>query len=141
MSDKKFHALAKKGDGALVRSGSVWTYPGAEMDRSGTNLRLPVEYVTDAEVQEALGAGHLTASVHGLDGQVAAVRVAKDGEGPTAIPMTMVGTSEAGTELPPNSRPTHDAAKATPAEIEGDKLGPPPPPPEAKATPTTGGRK
>jgi hypothetical protein len=109
--------------------------------RRGTNLRLPVEYVTDAEVQEALGAGHLTASVHGFDGQAHGVRIAKDANFPNALTLATVGTSEAGTELPPNSRPTHDAAKATPKEIEEDKLGPPPPPPEAKATPTIGGRK
>jgi hypothetical protein len=119
-----YRALAAKADGVLVRNGSVWTYPGAPMDRSGTNLRLPLEYVTDETVQAALADGSLSPGVHDASG-VIAVRVTAEGM-PRAITMAQAGTSEAGTELPPNSRPEHDAARATPEEIEQGKLGPAP---------------
>lgn len=108
-------ALAEKGDGVLTKVGNVWSYPGAPMDRSGTNLRLPVEFVTDAEVQAAIQAEEAHASVLGFGGEVSAVRFGEAGT-ITAIGVHQIGTSEAGTELPPNSRPTHDAARALPGE-------------------------
>jgi len=114
MTDKTtFGTLASKGDGVLVKRGSVWTYPTAEMDRSGTNIQLPVEYVSDAEVQQALRDGKLQPVTTDALGAPLAVRVS-DKDAPEAITVVQTGTPEAGTELPPNSRPTHDAGMKPP---------------------------
>lgn len=103
-----FGDLASKGEGVLVKRGSVWTYPSCETDRSGTNIQLPVEYVSDAEVQQALRDGKLHPTTTDGVGAPVSVRVA-DGDAPVAISVVMAGTPEAGTELPPGSRPSVDA--------------------------------
>lgn len=126
MSEKKsttsFEALAAKGDGVLVKRGDVWTYPTAEMDGSGTNLRLPVEYVTDTEVQEALRSGGLNPVTTLPSGAVMSVRVKGDGEAPAAISVAQAGTPEAGTELPHNSRPSHDAGMKRMTQGDAERL-------------------
>jgi hypothetical protein len=114
-----FRELAEKGNGVLVRRGSVWSYPGAPNDASGTNLQLPAEYVTDVEVQEALRVGDLVAVTQTPANQVMSVRLkGKNGDPMAKISTVQAGTAEAGTQLPPNSRPTHDAGRAaiSPAE-------------------------
>jgi hypothetical protein len=110
MSEAKtpYREIAAKGDGVLVKRGAVWTYPTAEMDPSGTNVRLPVEYVSDAEVQQALRDGKMHPVTTETTGAVLSVRVT-DGAAPAAISVTQAGTPEAGTELPVGSRPSHDA--------------------------------
>lgn len=118
-SSSTFRAIAEKGEGVLVRHPSgVWTYPDAPMDTSGTNLRLPQEYVSDAEVQKALAEGHLLGVTNDPGSGLRSVRL-KAGKGDEAIVMSVAaaGTAEAGTELPPNSRPSMDAgAKVMTAE-------------------------
>lgn len=116
MSDLK--TLAEKGNGILVKRGTVWSYAGAELDTSGTNLRLPVEYVSDADVQAALRDGSFMAAVTDPYGTVTSVRVA--GEGVVAVTAGLAGTAEMGTELPVNSRVENDAGAGvvTQAEIE-----------------------
>lgn len=47
-------ALAANGNGLLIRTGSKWSYPGAQ--REGTNLRIPSPNVDDSRVQAALDA-------------------------------------------------------------------------------------
>ena len=104
----KVGPLAAKGGGNLVRhpGSGVWSYPGAPMDNSGTNVHLPVEYVTDAEVRAALDAGEL----HPIMGDGNSVRVrGSNNAPPIAISMAMAGSPEVGTELPIGSRPSHDA--------------------------------
>ncbi len=109
MIDKTaYAALAAKGDGVLVKRGSVWTYPTAETDGSGTNIKLPVEYVTDQEVQQALRDGALVPATTETTGAPLSVRIKTD-DAPAAISVAQAGTPEAGTDLPPNSRPSHDA--------------------------------
>jgi hypothetical protein len=121
MSEKAatFHDLAAKGEGVLVKRGDVWTYPAADRDRSGTNVVLPVEYVSDAEVQQAIRDGHVHPATTAPGGAVLSVRVT-DGEAGKAISVAQAGTPEAGTELPPNSRPSHDAGMkpASPHDAE-----------------------
>lgn len=116
-----FSDLAKKGDGILVKRGSVWTYPTAEMDRSGTNIQLPVEYVSDAEVQEALRGNKMHPVTTSATGEVLSVRIT-DGEAPAAISVVQAGTPEAGTELPPNSRPSHDAGMKPTSAADTERL-------------------
>ncbi|GGC90447.1 hypothetical protein [Chelatococcus reniformis] len=111
MAEKKQNgaaALAKKGDGVLTRVGSVWTHPGCAIDPSGTNLRLPSEYVSDAEVREMLQAGDLVGVTQTVGGELLSVRLKGDA-GTVVLTTAQAGTAEAGTELPSNSRPTHDA--------------------------------
>lgn len=111
--------LASKGDGLLVKRGSVWTYPSCDTDRSGTNVQLPTEYVSDAVVQEALRDGKLHPATTDGVGAPIAVRVS-GGETVAAVSVVQAGTPEAGTELPPNSRPSVDAGMkpADPEEVE-----------------------
>jgi hypothetical protein len=118
----KVHELAAKGDGMLVRRGNVWSYPGASIDASGTNLHLPVEYVTDEEVQAALGTGDMFAVTRTADNQVLSVRI-KDGDedAPAVLTTAQAGTADAGTELPANSRPSHDAGKSTITSAEASE--------------------
>jgi hypothetical protein len=123
MSETKaltFQELAAKGDGVLVKRGNVWTYPNAENDRSGTNLVLPLEYVSDAEVKKALQEGHLHAATAQMGGEVLSVRLKGIGAAPKVLNVVQAGTPEAGTELPPGSRVEHDAGKrtATAEELE-----------------------
>ncbi|GGC70724.1 hypothetical protein [Chelatococcus reniformis] len=117
MAEKKQNgaaALAKKGDGVLTRVGSVWTYPGCAIDPSGTNLRLPLEYVSDAEVKELLQAGDLVGVTQSVGGELLSVRLKGD-DGAVVLTTAQAGTAEAGTELPPGSRPTHDAGASVAA--------------------------
>jgi hypothetical protein len=116
-----FAALAGKGDGILIKRGTVWTYPAAEIDRSGTNVQLPLEYVTDAEVQEALRGGELHPATTGPGGDVLSVRLS-DGDVKAAISVAQAGTPEAGTELPPNSRPSHDAGMKSMSAADAERL-------------------
>ncbi|WP_342106311.1 hypothetical protein [Methylobacterium sp. SI9] len=106
-------SLLEEGNGVLVKRGSVWSYPGCPNDRSGTNLVLPIESVSDAEVQAALVSGDLVAKAGDVMGGTTAV-TAKPAEGEivmTVNPM-LAGSVEAATELPLNSRPTHDAGRS-----------------------------
>ena len=106
-------ALMEKGYGVLVKRGPVWTYPGAPNDRNGTNLTLPVKSVTDVEVQAALASGDLVVrgtDVMGVTNAVAAKP--EDGILVRVINPIHAGSVEVATELPPNSRPTHDAGKS-----------------------------
>ncbi|WP_407529425.1 hypothetical protein [Methylobacterium oryzisoli] len=112
-------ALADKGPGVLVKRGAVWTYPGAPVDSAGTNLQLPVEYVSDADVQEALSGGDLVAAVVDPFGVVSAVRVA--GGEVKAVTMGLAGSAEMGTELPPNSRVEHDAGRVMLSQAEAEQ--------------------
>lgn len=111
------HALIKKGDGVLVKRGNVWTYAGAPIDRSGTNLQLPEEYITEAEVHKLLASGELVAATHSAMHDVLSVRLKNDGDA-ISITTAQAGTADAGTELPRNSRPEQDAGarQLTPAE-------------------------
>jgi hypothetical protein len=120
MSDLK--TILEKGGGTLVRFGSVWSYPGAPIDPSGTNLRLPIEHASDAEVREALQAGDLAAVTIHADGTAIAVRAVKKGEQVAVLTSAQVGTAEAGTELPVGSRPSVDAGKA-PLGVEASEKG------------------
>lgn len=47
-------ALAAQGDGSLVRVNGAWTYAGAPLDTTGTNLRLPVATVSARRVWAAI---------------------------------------------------------------------------------------
>ncbi len=108
--------LAMKTDNEkLMRFGHVWSYPGAPIDNSGSNLRLPTEYVTDEQVQKALAAGELQALVIEPGGRVTVVQIASD-EQPKVISTVQAGTAEVGTELPPGSTPSLDAAMQQPAD-------------------------
>jgi len=118
-SKADFQALADKGAGSLIKVGGVWSYPGAPVDTSGTNLQLPVEYVSDADVQEALRDGTLVAAVNDPYGNVSAVRIAQ--EGVTVVPAGLTGTAEMGTELPPGSRPKHDAGRRVVTQAEAER--------------------
>jgi len=114
-------SLLGKGS-VLVKRGSVWSYPGSPNDRSGTNLVMPLDYVTDAEVQEALASGNLVVAAVDTYGGVAAVK-AKPAEGETVriVNPALAGTAEAGTEIPVNSRPTHDAGRS---DVEAEYVVP-----------------
>ncbi|TCR60950.1 hypothetical protein [Bosea sp. BK604] len=100
--------LLEKGDGTLVRTNGVWSYPGAPLDPSGTNLRLPIDHVSDAEVQAALGDESLVVAVTNPDGTALAVRVKGDGAH-RVLTTAQAGTAEAVTELPVGSHPSVDA--------------------------------
>ena len=115
------NSLLAKGN-VLVKRGSVWSYPGSPNDRSGTNLVMPLDYVTDAEVQEALASGDLVVAAVDTYGGVAAVK-AKPAEGETVriVNPALAGTAEAGTEMPVNSRPTHDAGRS---DVEAEYVVP-----------------
>lgn len=116
-----YRDLASKGEGVLVKRGSVWTYPSCETDRSGTNIQLPTEYVSDAEVQQALRDGKAYPATTDGTGAPVFVRVT-DGDIPASISVVQAGTPEAGTELPPNSRPTHDAGMKPLTEDDAQPL-------------------
>jgi hypothetical protein len=120
MADLK--TLAAKGNGILVKRGTVWSYAGADLDTSGTNLRLPVEYVSDADVQAALQDGSFMAAVTDPFGSVTSVRLAADGV--VAVTAGLAGTAEMGTELPLNSRVESDAGAGlvTQAQIEAQTV-------------------
>lgn len=118
-SKADFQALADKGAGSLIKVGGVWSYPGAPVDVSGTNLRLPVEYLSDAAVQEGLRNGTLVAAVNDPYGNVSAVRIAQDGV--IVVPAGLTGTGEMGTELPVGSRPEHDAGRQPITQVQAEK--------------------
>ena len=113
--------LAKKGNGVLVKHGNVWSYAGAPIDRSGTNLQLPEEYITDAEVREMLESGELVVATHTPMHEPMAVRVKGDEE-VAVVSTVQAGTPEAGTELPPNSRVESDAGMKRLASAEAAEL-------------------
>jgi hypothetical protein len=110
--------LLAKGEGVLSKRGNVWTYPGCLNDTSGTNLVLPLEYVTDVDVQKALSDGKLSAAVITPAGYVSSVRLAS--EGVAVVQAGLAGSAEMGTELPPNSRVASDAGAGVtkPADAE-----------------------
>jgi septal ring-binding cell division protein DamX len=122
MSDEKsvsVRSLIKKGEGVLIKRNGVWTYPGCANDPSGTNLVLPLEHVSDAEVQKALSDGDLRAAMTTPTGAVSAVRLIED---ETAVVSSgLAGTAELGTELPSGSRPTHDAGTGKTSAAEAEK--------------------
>jgi hypothetical protein len=105
--------------GVLSKRGGVWAAPETPTDPSGTNLRLPTEYVSDEEVQKAIHDGSVVVIAIGSDSLPFAVRK-KPEEGEVVMTMgaAQAGTAEAGTELPPNSRPSLDAGarRMTPDE-------------------------
>lgn len=106
-------SLLEKGDGILIKRNGVWTYPSAPNDRSGTNLVLPIEFVSDAAVQEAIKAGDLVTKATDTMGAVTSVsKPAPDGATILVVNMMQAGSVEAATELPLNSRPTHDAGRS-----------------------------
>lgn len=109
-------------EGILVKRNGVWSNPSEPLDPSGTNLKLPLNYVSANEVDAAIKDGSLVVAAAGADGMATAVALpAKEGEARRVIvPASIAGTAEAGTELPPNSRPTHDAGSApiSPREAE-----------------------
>jgi stringent starvation protein B len=113
--------LGKEGGGNILskhRSG-VWASPGTPIDLSGTNLRLPVEYVSDEEVQKAIHDGSVVVIAIGSDNLPFAVRKKPDkDEVVMTLSASQAGTAEAGTELPPNSHPSQDAGakRMTPDE-------------------------
>ncbi len=105
-------SLLEKGGGVLIKRSGVWTYPNAENDRSGTNLVLPAEFLPDAVVQEALSKGELVSRVNDVMGVVSSVgKPGQDGQNVRLVNLSQAGSVEAATELPLNSRPTHDAGK------------------------------
>lgn len=107
------------GSGILAKRHGVWAPPETPIDPSGTNLRLPVEYVSDEEVQKGIHDGNLVVITIGSDNLPYAVRKKPEKD---EVVMTMgaaqAGTAEAGTELPPNSHPSQDAGtkRMTPDE-------------------------
>jgi hypothetical protein len=102
--------LAKSG--ILIKRGEVWTYPGAENDPSGTNLTIPLEFVSGAVVDDALAKGDLVVRAADMLGTPTSVgKPSADGQPIRVVNMAQAGTSELGTETPPNSRPTHDAGR------------------------------
>lgn len=128
MAKQDIKALAGKGDGVLTKVGSVWTYPGCPIDPSGTNLRLPMEYVSDADVQELLRDGSASAATLDASGNALAVRF--DGAG-RAVTAAQIGTVDAATEsasLPtdperkaPQSVNAEEATKAAQAQKAKDR--------------------
>lgn len=101
MSDETIsaQALAAKGNGVLVKTGSVWSYSGAPLDPSGTNLRLPLEYVQQSEIDEAVASGDAVVTTRDFSGLPLAVQFG--GEEPARVLLPhQVGTVEASTELP-----------------------------------------
>jgi hypothetical protein len=112
--------LSKEGgSGILSKRGGVWSTPETPIDPSGTNLRLPIEYVSDEEVQKAIHDGEVVVITIGSDNLPYAVR-RKPEEGEVVLTMqaSQAGTAEAGTELPKNSHPSQDAGtkRMTPDE-------------------------
>lgn len=113
--------IGKEGGGGILskhRSG-VWASPGTPIDLSGTNLRMPTEYVSDEEVQKAVHDGSVIVIALGSDNLPYAVRKKpKEGEVVLTLSAAQAGTAEAGTELPPNSHPSQDAGtkRMTPDE-------------------------
>ncbi len=106
-------SLLDKGDGVLMKRANVWTYPSCPNDRSGTNLVLPAEFVSEAAVQEALKSGDVVAKATDTMGVVTSVaRPAAENAPVRVVNMMQAGSVEAATELPPNSRPTHDAGRS-----------------------------
>ncbi|MCX5496445.1 hypothetical protein OSH11_17190 [Kaistia dalseonensis] len=103
--------LALKGEGILSRHRSgVWSYPGAPLDPSATNLVLPVEYVTEQQIREALAGTDYAVITKDPLHEPLAIRLLGDGEvARPAISNAMAGSAEAGTEVPKNYRPEHDA--------------------------------
>jgi hypothetical protein len=112
--------LAAKAGGVLIRQGAVWTYPGAPMDPSGTNMRLPLEYVTDAQVSAALEANALVAATVAPGGFVTAVQVAGDAVRPV-VSTALAGTAEASTELRVGSRPSIDAGTVPASAADAER--------------------
>lgn len=102
-------ALAEKGEGVLTRFGTVWSYPGVDMDPSGSNLRLPIEHVSAAAVKAALDDTIVAVSTFDIAGQPLSVRIVVDGEQPKVLSAAQAGTPDAGTQLPPGSKPSTDA--------------------------------
>jgi len=119
-------SLLEKGDGVLVKRGGVWTYPNAPNDRSGTNLVMPVEFVSEAAVQEALTKGELAPTATTMTGAPMSVMKKPEGDVPVRIlNMAQAGSVEAATEMPLNSRPTHDAGKSDAADVFVNPKGAP----------------
>lgn len=117
--------LAKSDTGTLVRHRSgVWSYPGAPMDPSGTNLRIPVESVTDADIQAGLLDGSFVAAGMGPENRVTAIRAAPaEGEVRMGfVSSARAGSVEAATELPVGSRPTHDAGARRTSQLEVETI-------------------
>lgn len=112
-------SLLRKGDGVLTRRGNVWSYPGSPNDLSGTNVVLPMEHVSDVAVQAALADGVLRAAVVAPSGHVSAVRHIEDET--TLVRAGLAGTAELGTELPPNSRVSHDAGMVPTSSADAEK--------------------
>lgn len=118
-------SLLEKGDGVLVKRNGVWTYPNAPNDRSGTNLVMPIEFVSEAAVQEALTKGNLVPSATSVDGVPTSVVRKPEGDVPVRVfNMAHAGSVEAATELPLNSRPTHDAGKSDAPDVYEKPKGP-----------------
>jgi hypothetical protein len=112
--------LSKEGGtGILSKRGGVWAAPEAPLDLSGTNLRLPLEYVSDEDVQKGIQDGSLVVITIGSDNLPYAVRKKPEkDEVVMVVGAAQAGTAEAGTELPPNSKPSQDAGtkRMTPDE-------------------------
>jgi hypothetical protein len=107
------------GSGILAKRGGVWAAPETPIDPSGTNLRLPLEYVSEEEVQKGIHDGSLVVITIGSDNLPFAVRKKPEkDELVMTVNAAQAGTPEAGTELPPNSRPSQDAGtkRMTPDE-------------------------
>lgn len=107
------------GSGVLSKRGGVWAAPESPIDNSGTNLRLPLEYVSEEEVQKAIHDGSVVVVAIGSDNLPFAVRKKpEEGEVVMTLPASQAGTAEAGTELPKNSHPSQDAGtkRITPDE-------------------------
>jgi hypothetical protein len=119
--------MAQKSPSELLQHGTalrrfapgIWSYVGAPLDPSGTNLKLPIDYTTEAEIDAGIEDGSLSVAAMGSDLSRSAV-VASDGfAGRVHTPMS-AGTVEASTQLPVGSQPTHDAGSvpATAQEAE-----------------------
>jgi len=104
-------ALAELGDGVLSRHHTgVWSYPGAPLDPHATNLVMPIAHVSEAEVREALAAGDVVVvSMNSMNEPLAVRVLSADQKPPRILTGAMAGSPEAGTEVPENYRPTHDA--------------------------------
>lgn len=105
-------SLLDKGQGTLIKRGTVWSYPGAPEDSSGTNLRVPLEVVSDAAVQDAIRDGFLVHKmVDSFGVATAVVRAPAEGETVRLVSLVQAGSVEAATEMPRGARPTHDAGR------------------------------
>lgn len=118
---KDVRDLAAKGDGVLVRRGNVWTYPGCPTDPSGTNLKLPTEFVTDEQVQAAMGESVFVTTTVDPIGTARAIRLSGDDDAPV-MSTAQAGTAHAGTELPVGSRPELDAGATDISPNEAARL-------------------